>query len=408
MCAQSYPGRSCRSFAVFSAVLLSVTTLPVAAQSTTPAPQDATDSPVVLNPFTVTSERDYGYRKTNAMTATRFGTSIFSTPLSVSVISRELLDDLGIDTAPQAFNYTSNVVANYDNQMTITGQGSIRLRGFTSAFIYQDGVRRYNSFHLDAVDRVEVVKGPVGLSFGRSDPGGIINFVTKKPEFINRSVIEGKYGNDDFVKGLVDQQGVFANDKVAYRIVGSWRESDSWMAYTHWKEKYLQGSVAFRPVEGLDILIQGEHIDQKKTGGRVTALIANLDYLRAAGVFGGSNTLQFTEEDADEDPTTPGVKLYESVADWSIRQFEETGKDLRDWSGYYFPRGHSWNRNGDGALDNNKGESISVDVRYRPIDPLSLRLVLNKTKTDASTFWFINQDPGQANIAVATRLSNSN
>src|SRR5690606_9658979 len=91
-----------------------------------------------------------------------------------------------------------------------------------------------------------------------------------------------------------------------------------------------------------------------------------------------------------------GVKLYESVADWSVRQFEETGKDLRDWSGYYFPRGHSWNRNGDGALDNNKGESISVDVRYRPIDPLSLRLVLNKTKTDAATFWFINQDPGQA------------
>lgn len=369
---------------------------------TAPSPTaPATDDEVVRLPaFSVQSERDFGYRKTNAITATRLGTDILSTPLSVSVVSRELLDDLGVDTTPQMFGYTANVITNFDNQTNILAAGSadggVLLRGFRAAFIYQDSVRRYNAFHIDGVDRVEVVKGPVALYFGRSDPGGIVNFITKKPDLIDRTVVELKYGSDNFYKAMVDHQGTHRDGVLGYRVVGSYRDSDSWMAYTHWKEKYLLTSAVVRPTRRFEALLQYERVDQEKTGGRVPAFVANLDYLREAGVFGGPNTLKFDLVDGDGNPNTPPIRLYESQPEWARRKFTETGKDYRDYNGHWFPRGHTWNRNGDGTFDNNKSDSFNLDLRAKPVDALTLRALVNYTETDARVFWFINQDPHQA------------
>ncbi|TVR48061.1 MAG: TonB-dependent receptor [Puniceicoccaceae bacterium] len=68
--------------------------------------QDVDDDIYVLSPFDVRTEGDAGYRKTNAVTAIRIGAPIIETPFSISVIPRELIDDLDIRNNNELFFYT--------------------------------------------------------------------------------------------------------------------------------------------------------------------------------------------------------------------------------------------------------------------------------------------------------------
>jgi len=68
----------------------------VSAQTPPPKPAAGAAETVVLSPFTVKDQRDQGYRQTNAITGSRIGSSILDTPLSISVVTRELIDDLGV------------------------------------------------------------------------------------------------------------------------------------------------------------------------------------------------------------------------------------------------------------------------------------------------------------------------
>ncbi len=348
------------------------------------------DDVVELSPFTVESSDDFGYRKTNAMTATKIGTSILETPLNISVISRELLDDLAVENSVSAFSYTSGVMTNYDSATSILppgADGGVKIRGFGTSFVYQDGVRRFSSFHIDGMDRTEVVKGPVGLYFGRSDPGGIINFVSKKPNYIDRTVVKLTTGNDSFFKGVVDHQGVLSENALAYRVTLSKRDGDDWLDSVSWDEEYFLGSIAWRPTEKVDVLFQYEDFDQSKTGGTVPAIVANSRYLAAAD--NGSLII-------GEDGRAEGLGAY------GQRIFAETGEDIRTFDSYYFPNNNfAFNRNGPGAFDNNTNETFSIISSFALSDNLDFRLTYVDNQTDGEISWFINQDPHQAPNTMA-------
>src|SRR6478609_5270506 len=77
------------------------------AQTTVPAA--SADAPVVLDPFTVNSDKDRGYRKNNSVTTSRIGIPISELPQNVQVISSELLSDLNISRADDVFRYSASV-----------------------------------------------------------------------------------------------------------------------------------------------------------------------------------------------------------------------------------------------------------------------------------------------------------
>ena len=349
---------------------------------------------VVLSPFTVESDRDFGYRKTNAMTATRIGASILETPLNISVVSKELLEDLAVENTVAMFNYTPSVSTNYDSATTLLppgADGGVKIRGFGTSFVYQDNIRRYTSFHLDGVDRTEVVRGPVGLYFGRSDPGGVINFVSKKPQFENRTDVKLTYGSDDFKKALVDHQMELIDEQLAYRVTLSKRDSDDWFDSVSWDEEYILGNIAWRPTKNIDLLFQYENFDQSKTGGTVAAIVAQNQYLEAAA----AGQLILKENG-----------LYENSGDYGRRIFAETGVDIRSFDGYWFPQGHTFNRNGPGAFDNNKHETFQLTGLFKFAEGLNLRITAGQTETDGEISWFINQDPHQAPSIFAAFANN--
>ena len=128
-----------------------------------------------------------GYRANRSATATRTDTPIRDTPQSINVVPREVLVDQQDTRLTDALQNVSNVsVASTIQNRT----ESYNVRGFNTQVFATDDIllNQASNFSVTTrdladVERIEVLKGPASVLFGRGDPGGIINIVTRRPTF---------------------------------------------------------------------------------------------------------------------------------------------------------------------------------------------------------------------------------
>lgn len=161
-------------------MLLASTVLPALAAGTSAqaeAAAEASDAPAII----VYGVPDgYGIEKTRSATKTE--TPLIDVPQTVTVLSREQLDDQGVESLNDALRYVPGVVLGqgegHRDQITLRGQS-------TTADFFLDGLRDDAQYYrsLYNIDRVEVLKGANALIFGRGGGGGVINRVSKAPEF---------------------------------------------------------------------------------------------------------------------------------------------------------------------------------------------------------------------------------
>ncbi|MEO7599108.1 MAG: TonB-dependent receptor [Opitutus sp.] len=188
------------------------------------------DGAIRLSVFSVSSERDNGYLKTNSATATRIGMEIQKVPFNVSVISRDFLDDTNSRSLMDLLRYTSS--ASGDTRFAMrrpgneaTPSGTFTIRGFPVNTLMRNGVFRYISYNLDNVERVEVVKGPASVFFGQGYPGGVVNYITKQPSFAKIPSTFKYSVNDNGGQKVVADANVIFSDKAALRVVGAWEDT---------------------------------------------------------------------------------------------------------------------------------------------------------------------------------------
>ena len=126
-----------------------------------------------------------GYRASRSATATRTDTALRDTPQSVQVVPREVIEDRQDVRLSDALQNVSNVQPGG----TIQGRSdTFLIRGFRTQTYAIDGVllSQANTFSttqrdLADVERIEVLKGPASVLYGRGDPGGLVNIVTRRP-----------------------------------------------------------------------------------------------------------------------------------------------------------------------------------------------------------------------------------
>ncbi len=229
-----------------------------------PAARLTTDEGVaVLSPFQVAEDKDYGYLKTNSATATRIGMPIQNTPISISVMTKDFLDDSNIRSITDIFRYTSS--GSGDNRFAMarpansaTPQGGFTLRGFGVNSLLRNGVSRYIGYNVNNVDRVEVVKGPASVFFGAGYPGGVINYVTKQPSFTKiPTTVSYTAGSDSVNRALFDNNTVLSKS-AALRVVGSWENSKSQRAFEYNKTNSLTANLALIPFESGKVRLTAE------------------------------------------------------------------------------------------------------------------------------------------------------
>jgi iron complex outermembrane receptor protein len=163
------------------------------------------------------------------VTARRIEETVQEVPIPVSVVTGTLLADAG------AFNVhrLKEMIPTVQFYSTNPRNSSINVRGLGAPFgltndgiepgvgLYIDGVfySRPASATLDFLDveRVEVLRGPQGMLFGKNTTAGAINVTTRRPTFARETDVELNYGSFGFVQGKASISGPLA-DKVAGRL----------------------------------------------------------------------------------------------------------------------------------------------------------------------------------------------
>ncbi|WP_455769955.1 TonB-dependent siderophore receptor [Pseudomonas guariconensis] len=186
-----------------------------------------------------------GYNATHSQVATKTSMPILETTQSVSVVTRQQMDDQGSQTVAQAMRYTPGVLTNpygathrYDY---------VAMRGFNDGSvdnIYVDGLKSmgdngtYSTMQVDPyfLERIDILKGPSSVLYGRSSPGGLVALTTKKPLFDPYHQIQTTVGTQGQRGMGFDFSGPLDDDKrIAYRITGLADASDT--QFDHNKEE---------------------------------------------------------------------------------------------------------------------------------------------------------------------------
>ena len=157
--------------------------LSAAVLATVTTPANAEDDASAL--ITVTATRDAGYRADTTSTATRTETPLLDVPQSVSVLTRDRLEDQAILSVADALRFvpgaTSGQGEGHRDQPTLRGNSS-------TADFFVDGMRDDVQYYRDFynIERLEILKGPNAMVFGRGGGGGVINRVSKTPQALTR------------------------------------------------------------------------------------------------------------------------------------------------------------------------------------------------------------------------------
>ncbi len=232
---------------------------------------------LVLSPFDVKSTRETGYRATDSKTSTGIALELARIPLNIEVITSQFVDDLSFVSMHETLRYTSGVVIDEFNR----DASGVRIRGFQNDNFYRNGIPRRVGVYLDNLERLELVKGPVTAFFAESNPGGIVNYVTKVPEFTKRTNMKLTYGSYDYQNYQLDTQGLVPGyDKLSYRLILTHQDSHDWRDYEYVKRWYGSPELRWRPNKMVDLLVTFERVQSHENllnSGR-TATQYHLDY----------------------------------------------------------------------------------------------------------------------------------
>ena len=141
--------------------------------------------PMQLDPITVEAVLEgtltESYSAPDSFSATRTDTPLIDTPQSVQSITRQALEDAGATEISDAYDYLAGISRD-NNTGGLFGDQYIA-RGFLTENILFNGNRTGGPSTLDTanVERVEALRGPTAALFGRADPGGLVNVITKQP-----------------------------------------------------------------------------------------------------------------------------------------------------------------------------------------------------------------------------------
>ncbi len=246
-----------------SALLASAFTFPVLsfAQATSAADTQTTDEVVVLSPFVITDTQTGRYQPTQTTSGGRVRVNLFDAPQSVSVVTRELVDDVGATRLLDALQYISGVT-----ESTIpNGLDRTTIRGFQSDGQRIDNFSAPAQVNLDPVfiERIEVVKGPNAVLAPAGVPGGTINAVTRKPRYENFGSIAATIGLFNAQRLEFDvNRTLTADNRVAFRVVGAFQDTEGYAGDP--RETFvIMPMISFRTQAGAELVLQAAYTDSR-------------------------------------------------------------------------------------------------------------------------------------------------
>ncbi|MFT4190881.1 MAG: TonB-dependent siderophore receptor [Comamonas sp.] len=238
----TFPSRRAPAHHVFRLTLLSSAWLAAAAS----AQQTATaELPAVTVQGAAESEAE-GYQPKRNSSALRGDAPLLEIPQAVNIVTQDVLRDQGARSLDDALQNVSGITQT--NTLGGTQDAFIR-RGFgdnRDGGILTNGLKTVLPRSFNATtERVEVLKGPASTLYGILDPGGAINVITKKPQRQfggEASVSASSFGGGS---STLDVTGPIADGRLAYRLVGSYQNTDYWRNFGKTRQWLLAPSLSW-------------------------------------------------------------------------------------------------------------------------------------------------------------------
>lgn len=202
---------------------------------------------IVSNELGTITEGSGSYTPGTIATATRMVLTPRETPQSISVVTRQFMDDFALDSIDDVMRHTPGItVSTYDSERT-----NYYSRGFSIVNFQYDGIPTLRDAQYSAgqtltdmalYDRVEVLKGATGLLTGAGGPGGTINLIRKKPTHEFKGSVELGAGSWDNYRSQIDVSGSL-NDAgtVRGRAVAAYQDKHSFLDHYQRKTNVYYG-----------------------------------------------------------------------------------------------------------------------------------------------------------------------
>ena len=214
----------------------------------------------------VTVNGESGYVVPVISTATRTPTPLRDVPQSVSVVTRELIQDQVMMSMADVVKYVPGIEShqgeNNRDQVVIRGNSS-------SADFYVNGVRDDVQYYRDLynLDRIEALKGPNAMVFGRGGGGGLINQVTKQAGFQSSNEVTAQLGSFDNRRFTADVDRPLSST-VAVRLNGVYENSDSFRDFVNLERYGVNPTVTFAPSDRTRVIVNYEYLHDRRVADR--------------------------------------------------------------------------------------------------------------------------------------------
>lgn len=203
-----------------------------------------------------------------------------STPQAVSIIEGDFLLDSGITDFQTALDFSSSI----GKQNNFGGMwDGFAIRGFSgdenlpSGYLI-NGFSAGRGFsgrrNTTNIQSIEILKGPGSALYGRSEPGGTVNIITKKPQLYKEGYIQATAGN--YGKKRIEADFTNAiNEDLAFRINGSHDESESFRDTVETKHSTLNSSLLWNISKATNLSYELEYLSQKVPFDRGVVVLNN-------------------------------------------------------------------------------------------------------------------------------------
>ena len=246
-----------------------------------------------------------GYVAKRSVSATKTDTPIIETPQSISIITADRIRDQGSLTIQDSLRYVAGMRG---EAYGFDSRGDFALIRGVAPTLFLDGLQQSVGFYTNSrtdpftLERVEVIKGPSSMLYGQSSVGGLLNFVSKRPQAEQKSELQLQYGSFDRKQIAFDSTGPLDDDgTLLYRVVAVQRDSQTQVDHTKDNRLLFMPSLTWRPNEQFEWTLMANV--QKDDGGTTSSFLPHRGTVLSAP-YGEIGSERFVSE--------PGFDEYDT------------------------------------------------------------------------------------------------
>ncbi len=202
--------------------------------STAIRPVNADEEVVILDEFQVTTTADNDNYIATDTIGTRTAAKLTETPFSIQSLTSEFMDDFLLFDPADQLNFIAGGFPGSEETGSNTGK---KVRGFSTP-VLRDGFSDFSPPHRALVDRVETIRGPASALFGQAEPGGIINYVSKRPTRKSKYSLSSTYGpKNNLQSATLNASGPIIPGRLFYAGAFAYDYKENDMEYYYKRDK---------------------------------------------------------------------------------------------------------------------------------------------------------------------------